>query len=335
MNPNQAGAPVFPNRIASAAAIPSGTQNLLFATAKLRNPRTQQASVAIERRLDRDTTLTVSLLNSRGLKFWSATDTNLVAPTKTVTYPIDNAGGQSAGSYSTQIYTAKVDGTKAHVYEIANAGSSTYNALALELRRRMAHGLSVQASYTWSHAIDDLSGPAINGIWQPRVTRNDSPAARYLLNGWSLSAIATLASSEPATPVVLLNGQQFSTATMLYTSSLNGSGGWARAPFDAVNSLHTAPAYNLDLRITRTLPFTERIKGMLMFEAFNVFNMQRDTAVNTIAWYAFAAPPVGTVNGPFSGALRPVPGLGAGIASQGFPDGTTARRCQVAFRVIF
>jgi TonB dependent receptor/Carboxypeptidase regulatory-like domain len=365
VNPNQVGAPVFPNRIVSASAIPSGTQNLMSATAKLRSPRTQQASIAIERCLDRETTLTVSLLNSRGLKFWSATDTNLAMPSKTVTYPIDNASGQVVGSYSTQIYTAKNDGTKAHVYEIGNAGSSTYNALALELRRRMSHGVTVQASYTWSHAIDDLSGPTIagfvplntydnvqqsdkgnsaidqrhraviNGIWQPKVTRSDAPAARYLLNGWSLSAIATLASSEPATPVVLLNGQQFSTSTMLYTSSLNGSGELARAPFAAVNSLHTQPSYDVDLRITRTLPFTERIKGLLMFEAFNVFNTQRDTAVNTIGWYAFAAPPAGTVNGPFSGSLRPVAGLGAGIASQGFPDGTTARRCQVAFRLVF
>jgi hypothetical protein len=365
VNPNQAGAPLFPNVISSASAIPSGTQNLMFSDAKLRNPRTQQASVALEHSFDRATTLTVSLLNTRGLKFWSATDTNLVAPTKTVTYPILNATGQSVGSYSTLLYTARADATKAHEYQISNAGSSTYNAVAVELRRRMSHGVSLQASYTWSHAIDDLSGTTIagvvplntydsnqqadkgnsaidqrqraviNAIWQPTVTHSTSPAARYMLNGWELSTIATLASSEPATPIVLLSGQQFSTATMTYTSSLNGSGGWARAPFDEVSSLHTQPLYNVDLRITRTLPFTERVKGMLMFEAYNLLNMQRATAVNTVAYYAFAAPPAGTVNGPFNGSLRPVTGVGNGIASQAFPDGITARRCQIAFRVVF
>jgi hypothetical protein len=33
--------------------------------------------------------------------------------------------------------------------------------------------------------------------------------------------------------------------------------------------------------------------------------------------------------------MTPVPGLGAGIASQGFPDGINTRRCQLAFRVVF
>src|SRR5579872_4789696 len=88
---NQANAPVFPKTFASGSVIPSGTQNLIYASNKLRDPRTQQATLALERRLNKDTTLTLSVLNSRGLKFWSATDTNLATPSKTETYTIDNA----------------------------------------------------------------------------------------------------------------------------------------------------------------------------------------------------------------------------------------------------
>jgi hypothetical protein len=36
-----------------------------------------------------------------------------------------------------------------------------------------------------------------------------------------------------------------------------------------------------------------------------------------------------------NGVLTPTAGLGAGRASQGFPDGTNARRAQVALRVTF
>ncbi|HLJ16777.1 MAG TPA: hypothetical protein VKV15_19940, partial [Bryobacteraceae bacterium] len=334
VNPTQANAPVFPKTFASGSVIPSGTQNLIYASNKLRDPRTQQATLALERRLNKDTTLTLSVLNSRGLKFWSATDTNLATPSKTETYTIDNASGQKVGSFTTQLWTGKNDATKAHIYEIENSGSSTYNALALQLRKQISYGLSVQASYTWSHAIDDVSGPAIAGfvplntydsnlqfdrgnsatdqrhrvaidwMWQPTV-KSDWAAARYLLNGWGISGIGTLASAEPVTPVVVVSGQQFSTITMDYTNSLNGSGGWARVPFEGINSLMTAPQYNVDVRVARTLPFTERVKGVLMFDVFNIFNTQNTTDVNTIAYQAVTSLPVGVVSGPYSGILKP------------------------------
>jgi len=54
-----------------------------------------------------------------------------------------------------------------------------------------------------------------------------------------------------------------------------------------------------------------------------VFNTQYNTGVNTSAFSASA------------GVLKPVTGLGVGNASQGFPDGTNARRCQVALRFTF
>jgi hypothetical protein len=40
---------------------------------------------------------------------------------------------------------------------LSNAGSSNYLAMEIGLRRRFSHGLQYQASYTWSHAIDNQS----------------------------------------------------------------------------------------------------------------------------------------------------------------------------------
>ena len=79
----------------------------------------------------------------------------------------------------------------------------------------------------------------------------------------------------------------------------------------------------MDARLSRNLPFSERVKGTLMFEAFNAFNTQYNTFVNTQAFTA-----TGNV-------LKPVNGLGVGNQSQGFPDGSNARRCQVALRIVF
>jgi hypothetical protein len=57
---------------------------------------------------------------------------------------------------------------------IVNGGSSNYNALQLELRRRLSKGLLVQGSYTWSKSLTDqfvaLSNQ--NGNAQPRTLRD-------------------------------------------------------------------------------------------------------------------------------------------------------------------
>jgi hypothetical protein len=369
VNPNQSGAPSFPNIIPSASKIPNGTTNVTYTTGSFRNPHAQEYSLSIERRLFAGTTLSLSGLRTRGLKLWTTEDYNQANPTSaqatTETYTIDNAAGQAAGSYTTQVWIARNNPSFAHVYQIDNGGSSWYNAISLQIRKRMSRGLSLAGTYTWSHAIDDAGeqmpfGRAVSStfnqqytadkgnsafdqrqratiqlLWQPTVTKSNSTMARYLLNGWQFSTLTTLASSQGVTPIAIVQGQQFSGVTMNYTSSLNGSGGWARVPFLPLGSLGTDPVYNVDARIARSLPITERIRAVLLFEGFNVFNMQYNTSVNSIAYLALPTPPPGQPNGPRTGTLFPVPGLGAGNASQGFPDGTNARRLQAGIRIIF
>ncbi|MCX6630963.1 MAG: hypothetical protein NTW28_25390 [Candidatus Solibacter sp.] len=85
----------------------------------------------------------------------------------------------------------------------------------------------------------------------------------------------------------------------------------------------------MDARITRSIPFGERVKANLSFEAFNAFNTIHNTGVQTAAYS------VG-----LGGILSPVvtagvSHVGDGSASQGFPDGTNARRMQVALRFTF
>jgi hypothetical protein len=104
---------------------------------------------------------------------------------------------------------------------------------------------------------------------------------------------------------------------------MNGSGGWTRVPFLPVGNLDVDQIKRLDARVERQLPFTERVRGKIMFEAFNVFNMMYNTTISTQAYSAT------------NGVLTPTAGLGAGRASQGFPDGTNARRAQVALRLTF
>jgi hypothetical protein len=162
-------------------------------------------------------------------------------------------------------------------------------------------------------------------MWQPTFTQSTSTLAKYLVNGWGLSGIFTVASANPWTPTVTFSGSTSSqfTGVNLAFSTLNGSGGWNRVPFLPVGSVNVDQIHRVDARLERQLPFSERVKGKLMFEAFNVFNMMYNTGISTQAYTAAG------------GVLTPNPSLGQGTQSQGFPDGTNARRAQVALRVTF
>jgi hypothetical protein len=127
---------------------------------------------------------------------------------------------------------------------------------------------------------------------------------------------------------VEVEGQQFTkTASpntaivMNFPSSLNGSGGWSRVPFDAVNILPLGSQFNIDARLSKTVPFTSRLRGTFAFDAFNASNHRNISGVDTLAYTAVL------------GVLNPVAGLGAANASYGYPFGTTARHVEISFRV--
>ena len=86
----------------------------------------------------------------------------LGAPGPAVTYTIDNASGVAVGSFTTPVYLLanRVDPRYGRVIQDENGLKSYYDALAVELNKRFAHGLEALVSYTWAHSIDDGQGAA-------------------------------------------------------------------------------------------------------------------------------------------------------------------------------
>lgn len=371
VNPSLTGAPTFPNILTNVGSIPASTVSLQFADPKgFRNPYSQQGTLAIEHQFTRDIAVTASYIWSRGIAIFTQRDLNLGTPVGPYTYAIQDANNNNVGTYSTMIFTRPFpDSRYGKILQVENGGQSWYNALALQLQKRFSHGITAQVNYTWSHALDDANmqgaswnisstfnnatfngnypldkgsstldqrhRASINWLWKPTFTTSTSTFAKYFVNGWELSGITTLASSHPVSPtmnsVSTTAGGVF-TGIQYANSTLNGSGGWNRVPFLPVGSIDVDRTYNVDARITRSLPFGERVKANLSFEAFNAFNTIHNTSVQTTAFS------VVQVNG--AGVIRPVltngvSHVGDGSASQGFPDGTNARRMQVALRLIF
>ncbi len=352
--PSESAAPLFPRILGTAGSVPEGTPDIVFEDSKFRIPLSAQGTASIERRVLGNMTVTLNYMYSRGLSLWTGYDTNLNAPTVSETYTIDNAAGTAVGSFETPIYKTKTNTDFAHVFQLGNDGTSNYQGASMLVRQPFAHGLAFHASYTWSHAVDDVNGPpAVAGIipssffvgnfgqlrananfdqpsrgvvewtWQPVFSHGDSVFDRYVINGWRLSAAATIASGLKETPLVEVNGQQFTGQTLAYPTSLNGSGGWSIAPFLGVNTLSTGMEYNVDARLSREIPIIERVHAMLMLEGFNALNTQFNTSVNTLAYLAT------------SGVLHALPGVGLGNSAAGYPWGDNARHVQIALRVVF
>ena len=353
-----AAGPVFPNRLAATERTPpAGTVALTFAAGDFRNPYTQQGDLGLEHALTPNLGLTISYMWSRGVHLTTVQDLNMGALGAPVTYRILDTQGSTVGAYTTPTYRRanRVDPRYQRLNVVDSGANSYYNALVVQLRKRFSRGLQASVAYTWAHAIDwgqpagssnifHSGGPStlfngdyrgekgssvldqrhrlvVTSIYSPRLMRRDSALARFLVNGWQLSQITTLASAHPATATLIVSGFPFTDAA--FTGSLNGFGGSSRVPFWPRSSLDIDQVYRTDARLSKILPFREQLKLYLNFEAFNVFNHISDTRVNTAAYQLRGSD------------LTPVAGLGAGAASEGFPDGTNARRAQVSLRLVF
>jgi hypothetical protein len=275
-----------------------------------------------------------------------------------MTYTIGDANGAPVGTYTTPIYlgSARPDPRYGTIAQYENGVNSYYNGLATQLRKRFSHGLQASASWTWAHEIDDgqsngsgalfftsASNWTYNGnwkadkgngaldhrhrlvydfVWAPTFTSSGSAFLKGLLNNWQLSAITTFASGRPVTATIRVTDTPY--PGMYKTSNLSGSGLNGRVPFWPVGSLQTPPSYKADARITKIIPIRERTKLSVNFEVFNVSNTISDTSITSQA-YTEA-----------KGLLTLTPAsYGVGTADGGFPDGTQARRMQVALRLLW
>jgi len=341
--------------------------NVLFADTNYKPSYSQQANLAIDRELGKNTSLSVSYVWSRTLRLPVTKDLNVLDPTTTVGYQY-TAGGL-VQTYTTPLYTQfnptyTFSGKQytGRVSELQAGGNSYYNAMLVSFKHRHGSWFNGTASYTYGHTIDDAVGFAptfgsatpssytngyyagerdesnldrrhnlsVNVVLQPKFMSNDSAVGKYLVNGWQLSVINLAATTQPTAPLVISSGS-FTPTGGLRSGSLNGLGATMRVPFESLAKVKVGTVNRMDARLSKTFPITERVNVALGFEAFNVFNhvivSGRDAGEYNVS--ATKNPAGFYTLTPRTGTFNTI------TATQITPDGTTARRAQGLIRINF
>jgi len=138
----------------------------------------------------------------------------------------------TAAGYPANLFVVNPTVAGGGAYLLTNGGYSNYNALQVEVNRRLAHGLLLQGSYVWSHSLvngsqsslTDFNQPTtlrggaqdkvpgsydirqtikINGVYElPFGTRRrflagGNPVLRKIVEGWQISSISRMQSGTP------------------------------------------------------------------------------------------------------------------------------------------
>ena len=363
--------PVFPNLLASTPSAGAGAATVGFAANNLRTPYSQQGDFAIQQAINQNTSITISYLWSAASQLLTVRDLNLRSPSHTVTYNVRDAASNIVGNFVSPVYldSDRINRNYARVIQVENGGKSSYNALAVQVQRRLAHGLEGSLSYTWSHAIDDNLGGAgsnlffgnnapttlyngdynadrgdgsldqrqrlvINWIYSPTFTHRSGVIARFLINNWQLSDITTIATGQPTTATVsvtnALTNAQLAQAGLPGALAYTGGGGTLNG-FGGSNRVpFLAPN---TIRLPNSYRTDVRLTKVLPFsERYRVaLNFEVFNLTNTVTYTSLTSRQYN-----LSGFdLQPATGFGLFTASAGFPDGTNARRAQASIRIDF
>jgi len=198
------------------------------------------------------------------------------------------------------------------INERTSGSNSNYNALWVTANKRMTRGLQLNASYTWSHSIDEVSrnnnGFVVqdnNNIFGSRGSSDFDARHRFVVNaiydlpfksnrfvsGWSVAPIVSLQSGNPFNVVLAsnaftgvantvrpnANGAVQTTGSALTNWFLNPTTVFTTPPAGTLGNIGrnsvVGPTFkNFDLSLIKNTKITERLNFQFRADAFDFFN---------------------------------------------------------------
>jgi hypothetical protein len=212
----------------------------------------------VQRQLLPNFTLMVAYVGSRGVHQPFRTDNmNIVLPTSTPQGLLWPCGGAIvAGVCSKPGTGTPLNPIVGRIDQLTWSNNSFYDALQLQVTKRMSRGLQLQGSYTWGKSIDQGSASVIgnpfgndtstllpfpqlnrglsdfnvgqnlilNFTWTLSNLRSVPRAASWLLSGWRLGGIYQVSSGLPFTPFVGGDPLGLTNGGNGFTNSMAGPG---------------------------------------------------------------------------------------------------------------
>jgi hypothetical protein len=310
LSPTSVGAPAFPGTLAN---LPSGftlpTQSIVAIDRDFSTQYTILSNVQLEREVIRDLAIAVGYVNSVGRNLPVLVDVNPVPTGATL------ADGRPI--YSTAVTSAtRVDPTFNHVDVFQSVGKATYNAFTLTMTKRMSHGFSAEAAYTFARGTDDapLTGTYVVGSQDDRLSdpsnrsRDKGVTPFNQTHTFSLAALIAPHASGGGLSGLLNNNQlgfilQANSGLPFNIRSnrdlnLDGVATNDRPIGIDRNTGRLGRVFNLDARYSRFVPFG-RVRGELFAEAKNLFNTQNTAGVNRVVAVDAAGNPLTPLPDPF------------------------------------
>jgi len=302
-------APAYPNLIAAGALTTPAVQ---YFSPKFQLPQIHQLDFVFEREIARNTVVSASYLGSFGNSLPNFVDTNLSAPTSSATYTA--VGGPFNGAtWNLPLFLgARPNVNFAQLTEVRSDVFSKYNALVLQVNRRLTDGLQFQSNYTLSRAFDngqssvtftsnnlpfnafdqhnenalsafDRRQKFVASVVYNTSFKTDNGTAKAILNGWTIAPIFNAFSGQRVTPTIsgtTSPANNFGINSATQAGGLNGSGGSTRFAFLPRNYYKQPNIWYADMRISRRFSITEKTKVEVLAEGFNIFNRTLVTSVS-------------------------------------------------------
>jgi outer membrane receptor protein involved in Fe transport len=346
---------VFPQIYQTSAQITKGVAIKPSAAILDKNftfPQIHEIDMSLQREIGWKTVVSVSYLGSLGRHLANFTDLN-IAPAgsvpgvpSTITYTLSNlqSGNPVArmplpngATFTVPFYTSRLSSQYGAVIDDFSGANSNYNAMAIQIEKRMSDHVQFALNYTWSHALDtgvngttNFSGTTYSNVLDPinrkygvygnsgndvpqRLTFNaviESPwkhssAWRYLLDGWQAAPVVQVQKglnysvTTTSSPTVTINGVKYG-----LSNGMLGAGGSLIIP-GTRGQFHQPNTYISDLRLSKQFRITERYKAEFSADCFNVFNHNNITGVNTSASYAISGTSYNAATGALTSNLTP------------------------------
>ena len=287
------------------SAVTTTTSAMVF-DRRFRLPMVQQGSITVEREIGAGIVASATYLMNLDRQLPNSVDINIAPATATKAFQLHGGTGatgvRDGETFLVPFYSQRVNTSFGPVTDIVSNVDASYNAMVLEARRRLHDGFEFRASGTWAKAIDygqgsstprtnaqfdpfnvlyDKGLSALNyphkvlagAVWEPSLG-GERRWVRVAANGWTIAPLFVESSGRPYS-LDIFGGTRLTGGH----ESINGAGGAAYLPTIGRNTLRLPDTSRVDLKVSRAMQVTERVRVRGSIEIFNLTNRVNYSAI--------------------------------------------------------